>query len=270
MRARAGSPKSQELGILPQQVLESAIFRHPPHSTEAASGAKQVLVVCEDSHARAMIVFGLCCAGFAVREMAHIGRAHKDAVRRPPDLILLKVEEFVGQGLTFIQTAKKHSGTRGTPLMVLSEHPREAENLLSLEIGADDHLTVPFAPGELIARVQRLLRQSVPGITTECIQLHGLTLNPATHRISVGKRHFHASPTEYRFLELLLRNPERIFTRPELFRLIWGEQAEIDERTVDVYVLRVRKILSAAGIASMLQTIRGTGYCLSAIELEKR
>jgi two-component system phosphate regulon response regulator PhoB len=217
-----------------------------------------------------MMVFGLCCAGFAVREMAQIIRAQGDAVRRPPGLILLKVEEFAAQGLTFTQTVKKHSRTRTTPLMVLSNDRCEADSLLSLEAGADDYMALPFAPAELVARIQSLLRHSFPSTTQQSIQLNGVTLNPVTHRISVGKHSLHAPPLEYRFLEVLLRNPERVFTRPELFRLIWGDQAEIDERTVDVYVLRVRKILSGAGKASLLQTIRGIGYCLSTAHLQKR
>jgi two-component system phosphate regulon response regulator PhoB len=255
--------------MMSQDVLEAAIFRHPQNSNDSTSGSQEVLVICEDSPTRAMIVFGLCCAGFAVREMAQIAQAHRVAVHRPPDLILLKVDEFVTQGLAFAQTVKKHSRTQSTPLMVLSGLRREADQLLSLEAGADDYMAVPFVPGELIARIQRLLRHSIPGTTGECIHLNGLTLNPGTHRISVGSCHLHAPPTEYRFLELLLRNPERIFTRPELFRLIWGAQADIDERTVDVYVLRLRKILSGAGKASLLQTVRGVGYCLSTTELQK-
>jgi two-component system phosphate regulon response regulator PhoB len=254
-----------------QEVLESAIFRHSPNSNDVASGNnKEVLVICEDSHTRAMIVFGLCCAGFAVREMALIAQAQRAAVSRPPDLILLKVDEFSGEEVTFTQTVKKHSRTQGTPLMVLSGNRLEADSILSLEVGADDYMALPFAPGELIARIQTLLRQAFHGTTQHSIQLNGLTLNSTTHRISVGKRSLHAPPLEYRFLEVLLRNPERIFTRPELFRLVWGDQAEIDERTVDVYVLRVRKILSGAGKANLLQTVRGIGYCLSTTELATR
>ncbi|MEM9623720.1 MAG: winged helix-turn-helix domain-containing protein, partial [Pseudomonadota bacterium] len=148
------------------------------------------------------------------------------------------------------------------PIIMLTARSEEVDKLKSFDSGVDDYMTKPFSPRELLARTKALLRRAGAPVDN-LVELEGICLDLQSHEVSVGGKSVHIGPTEFRLLELLMRHPNRAFDRSQLLDRVWGRSVYVEERTVDVHVLRLRKALQPYGLDRLIQTVRGVGYRFS-------
>lgn len=224
---------------------------------------KEILIVEDEYPVREMVAYGLRRAGFTVREAGDAQTAHAELARRQPDVLLIDWVLPDMSGLAMTRALKTHCHTRALPIIVLSARASEADKVEGLESGADDYVTKPFSIRELVARIHVLTRRTTSQIVNETIQVGRLSLNTVSQQVMFGGRPLQTRPTEYRLLELFMRNPERVYTREQIINGIRGEQAYMGDRMVDVHILRLRRALEEVGYDSLVQTVRGVGYRFS-------
>lgn len=185
-----------------------------------------------------------------------------------PDLILLDRALPGDSGIEFLQALRNTQRGNEVPVIMLSAFGSEEDRIEGLQAGADDYLPKPFSPKELLARIKAVLRRRTPRLVEKVVSVHGLTLDPASHRVFVVKDHIkkplRIAPTEFKLLHYFLAHPERVHSRAMLLDQVWGGHAFIEERTVDVHIKRLRGVLQPAGYESIIETVRGSGYRLSA------
>ena len=180
-----------------------------------------------------------------------------------PDLILL---DWMLPGMSGIEFARKIKGdsyTKAIPVIMLTARGEEQDKVKGLETGADDYVTKPFSPRELNARIKAVLRRRAPQMTDELVEVAGLALDPLTHRVTGHSAPVTLGPTEFRLLHFFMTHPERVHSRSQLLDSVWGNQAYVEERTVDVHIRRLRRALEPTRHDALVQTIRGAGYRLS-------
>lgn len=222
-----------------------------------------ILIVEDEPAIQELLAINLKHAGF---DVVRAGSAEEGlALIRAalPDLLLL---DWMLPGKSGIALAKQLRGedrTRELPIIVLTARVHEEDKVLGLEAGADDYVTKPFSPKELVARVRAVLRRRSPHLAGEAVEIGGLKLNPATHRVSSGDQAIELGPAEFRLLFYFMTHPERVHTRAQLLDGVWGDHVFIEERTVDVHIRRLRAALEPYGHHEMLETVRGTGYRFS-------
>src|SRR5687767_14276362 len=226
--------------------------------------AKQILVVEDERPIREMIAFGLRRAGFEVREAADARSGRAEVANKLPDLLLVDWMLPDTSGLELTRALKRDRETRELPIIMLTARAEEGDKVAGLEGGADDYVTKPFSPRELLARINAVLRRAAPNGEGECIEFEGLALDQASHRVTVGDQTVALGPTEYRMLEFFMTHPERVYTRDQLLDRIWGGNVYVEERTIDVHIRRLRKALEEFGYDRFIQTVRGSGYRFSA------
>ncbi|MFO7275587.1 MAG: phosphate regulon transcriptional regulator PhoB [Pseudomonadota bacterium] len=226
--------------------------------------AKQVLIVEDERPIREMIAFGLRRAGFEVREAEDCRSARLQLADRRPDVLLVDWMLPDMSGLELTRALKRDRDTRELPIILLTARAEESDRVAGLEGGADDYITKPFSPRELVARINAVLRRVSGGDGEERVEFDGLVLDRASHRVTVGDRTVPLGPTEYRMLEFFMTHPERVYSREQLLDRIWGGSVYIEERTIDVHIRRLRKALEAFGYDRFIQTVRGAGYRFSA------
>jgi two-component system, OmpR family, phosphate regulon response regulator PhoB len=186
-----------------------------------------------------------------------------DALRKSrPEMMILDVELPDGSGLDILRETAS-TGER-VPAIVLTARGEESDRIVGLELGADDYITKPFSPRELLARINAVLRRSAPNASEERIEVEGLALDQASHRVLIGEETVGLGPTEYRMLEFFMTHPERVYSRDQLLDRIWGGNVYVEERTIDVHIRRLRKALEDFGYDRFIQTVRGSGYRFSA------
>ena len=224
---------------------------------------KSVLVVEDDGAIREMIGFSLKRAGFDAREATDSASARRAIADQVPDLILLDWMLPDVSGLELARALRRDPGTREIPIIMLTARADEEDKIRGLDSGADDYVTKPFSPRELIARVNAVLRRAQPEGAEERLQAGRLVLNTASHRVTAGGANVDLGPTEFRLLRFLMGRPERVFSREQLLDRVWGGNVYVEERTVDVHVRRLRKALEPSGTDAYIQTVRGTGYRFS-------
>ncbi len=181
-----------------------------------------------------------------------------------PDLVLL---DWMLPGLSGMDIARRlraEERTRAIPIIMLTARGEEQDKVAGLEVGADDYVTKPFSPRELVARIKAVLRRRAPQATEDPVEQGGLRLDPATHRVSAGDQALSLGPTEFRLLHFLMTHPERVHSRAQLLDRVWGDHVFVEERTVDVHIRRLRSALEPTGHDRLIQTVRGAGYRLSA------
>jgi two-component system phosphate regulon response regulator PhoB len=167
-------------------------------------------------------------------------------------------------GLELARRLRGDARTRGVPIIMLTARGDERDKVQGLETGADDYVTKPFSPRELLARIQAVLRRRVPEATEDAVEIGGLRVDPVSHRVSANGQPVNIGPTEFRLLHFLITHPERVHSRGQLLDQVWGDHVFVEERTVDVHVRRLRAALEPTGLERLIQTVRGSGYRLSA------
>jgi two-component system, OmpR family, phosphate regulon response regulator PhoB len=225
--------------------------------------AKQILVVEDERPIREMIAFGLRRAGFEVREAADARSGRAEVANRRPDLLLVDWMLPDTSGLEFTRGLKRDRETRELPVIMLTARAEEGDKVAGLEGGADDYITKPFSPRELLARINAVLRRAMPAESSERVEIDGLVLDQSSQRVSAGERTVALGPTEYRMLAFFMTHPERVYTREQLLDRVWGGNVYVEERTIDVHIRRLRKALEEFGYDRLIQTVRGSGYRFS-------
>ena len=225
--------------------------------------AKHILIVEDERPIREMIAFGLKRAGFEVREAEDSRAARSAMADRRPDLMLVDWMLPDTSGLELTRSLKRERETRDLPIIMLTARAAEADKVAGLDGGADDYLTKPFSPRELLARVNALLRRASGQDEGEVVTRGELVLDRAGHRVNCRGRPVVMGPTEYRLLEFFMLHPDRVYSREQLLDRVWGGNVYVEERTIDVHIRRLRKALEEHGCDPYVQTVRGSGYRFS-------
>nr|WP_298411428.1 phosphate regulon transcriptional regulator PhoB [uncultured Halomonas sp.] len=224
--------------------------------------AKTVLIVDDEAAIREMIAVALEMADYRVLEACNAQAAHALIVDEQPDLLLLDWMMPGTSGIEFARRLKREEVTSELPIILLTAKSEEDNKILGLEAGADDYITKPFSPRELVARLRAVLRRTTPRGIEEAVEVEGLLLNPASHRVFSNGKALEIGPTEYRLLQFFMTHQERAYTRGQLLDQVWGGNVYVEERTVDVHIRRLRKALGDSH-QHLIQTVRGTGYRFS-------
>ncbi len=224
---------------------------------------RKILIVEDDAPIREMVSFALSRNGMECVE-AEDGREAQNAIAKAlPDLILLDWMLPGMSGLDLARRLRKDTLTEGIPIIMLTARSEEDDRIRGLDSGADDYLVKPFSTRELIARINAVLRRAAPGGADEQLDMDGLKIDLAAHRVFADETPIALGPTEFRLLSFLMSHPERVYSRSQLLDSVWGSEAYVDERTVDVHIRRVRKALESFGYNKHIQTVRGAGYRFS-------
>ena len=225
-----------------------------------------ILIVEDEAAIRGMLTIVLEQAGFMPTAAAEVDSAQKILADSFPDLILLDWMLPGISGVDWARRLKKDPSFREIPIILLTARGEEEDKVRGLEIGADDYLTKPFSTKELVARIRAVLRRTgkLHGISQ--ITMGELTLDTEQHRLSIGEKQLDVSPTEFRLMQFFMTHPDKVFSRTQLLDQVWGRSVYIDERTVDVHIRRLRKILGDYGKEDMVQTVRGFGYRFSLLD----
>jgi two-component system phosphate regulon response regulator PhoB len=224
---------------------------------------KQILIVEDEKPIRDMIAFGLRRAGFDVREAEDCTAARASIADQRPDLLLVDWMLPDQSGLDLTRAVKRNKDTEDMPVIMLTARADEHDKVSGLEGGADDYVTKPFSPRELLARINAVLRRSSPAGSGERVEAGGLVLDTAGHRVTVDGQTVSLGPTEYRLLQFFMEHPERVYSRSQVLDRVWGGNVYVEERTVDVHIRRLRKALEPYGRDALIQTVRGAGYRFS-------
>jgi two-component system phosphate regulon response regulator PhoB len=224
--------------------------------------AATILVVEDDRPLAELLTFNLERAGYRV---LHTGDGHDalDLARaQAPDLILLDwmIEGMAGIEVCRLLRAKPE--TAKLPIIMLTARSEEADRLRGLDTGADDYVVKPFSPKELVARVAAVLRRMRPALPEAKLVVGDIEMDLVGHKVRRGGEAVHLGPTEYRLLRFLMENPGRVFPRARLIQRIWGDQSEIQEKTINVSIRRLREALNAGGRTDVIRAVRSAGYLL--------
>ncbi|HLW25767.1 MAG TPA: phosphate regulon transcriptional regulator PhoB, partial [Steroidobacteraceae bacterium] len=183
-----------------------------------------------------------------------------------PDLMLVDWMLPDMSGLELTRSLKRAKDTEEIPVILLTARAEEQDKISGLDGGADDYITKPFSPRELLARIQAVLRRASPAGAADVMEVQGLRLDDSSHRVSAGEQEIPLGPTEYRLLHFFMTHPERVFSRGQLLDRVWGGNTYVEERTVDVHIRRLRKALEPFVLERLVQTVRGAGYRFSTRE----
>lgn len=224
--------------------------------------AKKVLIVEDEKPIRDMVAFHLSRAGYEVLEAADCRTARALLVDERPDIALVDWMLPDMSGLELTRNLKRDEDHDDLSIIMLTARADEHDKVSGLDSGADDYITKPFAPRELIARIQAVLRRSQNG-SDGLLSMGILQLDSLGHRVSSDGTEVKLGPTEYRLLEFLMTHPDRVYSRAQLLDRVWGANVYVEERTVDVHVRRLRKALTDTQADRYIQTIRGAGYRFS-------
>jgi len=223
----------------------------------------QILIVDDEAGIRQMLSFTLGGDGYSCTEAGDTDEAQSALTGRRPDLILLDWMLPGISGVDFARRLKRDPRTSDIPIILLTAKGEEADKVKGLDSGADDYVTKPFSTRELLARVRALLRRTRPEGDDETLQVADLRIDTRTHRVSLRDLPLELSPTEFRLLHFFVSHPERVYSRSQLLDEVWGNQSYIEERTVDVHIRRLRRILEPHGYGALIQTVRSVGYRFS-------
>ena len=223
-----------------------------------------VLVVEDEPSIQELIAASLQRAGHVVLRADSAEDAGRLVGETLPDVVLL---DWMLPGMSGIQYARRlrsEERTQDLPIIMLTARSEEHDKVAGLEAGADDYLTKPFSPRELLARIKAVLRRRAPQMTEDCVEVEGLRMDPVTHRVTGNGQPLDLGPTEFRLLHFFMTHAERVHSRAQLLDQVWGDHIFVEERTVDVHIRRLRVSLEATGHDRLIQTVRGTGYRFSA------
>jgi two-component system phosphate regulon response regulator PhoB len=222
-----------------------------------------ILIVEDEESILELIAINLHQSGFKPIRSLNAESADKLIHEQIPDLIILDWMLPRMSGIDFAKRLKSNTLTKKIPIIMLTAKNEEENMILGLNSGADDYLTKPFSPRELVARIKAVLRRKTPELIEEPIEINGLHLDPTNHRVRSNNNSIRIGPTEFKLLHFFMKNPERLFSRNHILDKVWGNKAEIEDRTVDVHIKRLRNSLSSEGKQKLIQTVRGIGYRFS-------
>jgi two-component system phosphate regulon response regulator PhoB len=225
--------------------------------------AVNILLVEDEPAIQQMVGMALRKSGYDVAMASDVTEAQIQIAGQLPDLMLLDWMLPGISGVEYARQLKKSDLTREVPIIMLTARGEESDKIRGFDSGADDYVTKPFSPRELVARINAVLRRASPHATAEVIEVGGLRLDAAGHRVTAGDELLPMGPTEYRLLHFFMTHPERVYSRAQLLDRVWGGDVYVEERTVDVHILRLRKVLAAHGYDRLIQTVRGAGYRFS-------
>jgi two-component system, OmpR family, phosphate regulon response regulator PhoB len=224
------------------------------------AASPRILVVEDEADLSLLLAYNLEAEGYVAECVERGDEAELRLAENPPDLLILDWMLPGVSGLEICRRLRARESYRTLPVIMLTARGEEGERVRGLSVGADDYVVKPFSVPELMARVRALLRRSRPERIAEKLSAGDLDLDRETKRVRRGARDVHLGPTEFRLLEFLMEKPGRVFSRSQLLDSVWGLSAEIDERTVDVHVGRLRKALSRSKERDPIRTVRGAGY----------
>lgn len=222
--------------------------------------AASILIVEDEAAIHQLLEYNLKAEGYRTRVIETGEEVHIAINEEMPDLVLL---DWMLPGLSGIEVCKllrARDETRSLPVVMLTARGEEAERVRGLATGADDYIVKPFSIPEVMARIRSILRRARPETVAEKFSFGDITLDRAKKRVTRGVREISLSPTEFRLLEYLMQSPGRVYSRAQLLDRVWGSDAEVDERTVDVHVGRLRKNLSRGNENDPIRTVRSSGY----------
>lgn len=224
--------------------------------------AASVLVVEDDIALSGLLEWNLKSEGYDVRVTGDGEEALLMVRESLPDAIILDWMIENVPGIEVCRQLRREKETARVPILMLTARGEEEDRIRGLKTGADDYVTKPFSPKELLARIEALLRRSRPALVGDVLVCGELELDPAAHRVRRDGEALHLGPTEFRLLRHLMERPGRVLSRQQLIDAVWGLDSEIDERTVDVHVRRLRKSIDRPGEESMVRTVRSAGYSI--------
>jgi two-component system, OmpR family, phosphate regulon response regulator PhoB len=223
-----------------------------------------ILVVEDEPAIQELVSFTCSSNGFKVRRAESVGAAQQAIREELPDLVILDWMLPDRSGIELLRALRGEERTRGLPVIMLTAKSAESDRVSGLDAGADDYVVKPFSPRELVSRVRAVFRRRAPEHSGEPLSYGPLAIDPVRHEVTVDGKPVRLGLAEFKLLKFLVGHPDRVFSRTQLLDSVWGDHVFIEERTVDVHVLRLRKGLAAAGAQHFVQTVRGLGYRLSA------
>ncbi|HEX5392812.1 MAG TPA: phosphate regulon transcriptional regulator PhoB [Rhodocyclaceae bacterium] len=229
-----------------------------------------ILIVEDEPITQKMIAVNLERSGHQVRSVASVFAAESAIRDQVPDLVLVDWMLPDVTGIALIRKLRADAETRDIPIIMLTSRAQESDMVTGLEAGADDYITKPFSPRELLARIKAVMRRRMPQLTDDMVEVAGLRIDPAAKRITVGGQELDLGSIEFRMLHFFATHPNRLFSRAQLLDEIWGNQVFVEERTVDVHIRRLRQALNPWGLDRLIETVRGTGYSFRREMAEKQ
>ena len=242
------------------QVSNASEANDPKGGLRTGATAPRIMVVEDEPSLSLLLAYNLEAEGYAVARSERGDEAELMLAETTPDLLILDWMLPGVSGFEICRRLRAREATRDLPIIMLTARGEESERVRGLSIGADDYVVKPFSGPELMARVRSLLRRARPERVAGRLQVGDIALDRQTRRVRRGEREIHLGPTEFRLLEYLMEKPGRVFSRAQLLDAVWGMSAEIDERTVDVHVGRLRKAMVRGRERDPIRTVRGAGY----------
>ena len=227
--------------------------------------APKLLLVEDDRALAELLEYRFGNEGYAVRATTNGDNALTLAAEQPPDLVILDWMIEGTSGIEVCRRLRRDKKTAHVPIIMLTARESEDDRVHGLETGADDYLTKPFSPRELLARVGAVLRRVRPALAGEALTVGDLKLDAVAHRVQRRGRDLKLGPTEYRLLKFFMEHPRRVFSRAQLLDAVWGTGSEIEERTVDVHIRRLRQAIAVDDSKDPIRTVRSAGYAIEPI-----
>ena len=229
--------------------------------------ASSILIVEDEPSIAELIAVNLSHAGFLPVRAFQTDQASQLMKEVLPDLVVLDWMLPGKSGVQFAKELRSNERTKDIPIILLTARSEEMDKIAGLEAGADDYLTKPFSPKELVARIRAVLRRRSPQLADEVVQINNLRLDPVAHRVlannGVDEVTLDLGPTEFRLLHFFMTHPERVHSRGQLLDKVWGDHVFVEERTVDVHIKRLRAALAPSNCQNLIETVRGSGYRLT-------
>lgn len=222
----------------------------------------RILIVEDEAPLVTMLRYNLEREGFAIDEAADGEEALLRIAERRPDAVLLDWMLPLVSGLEVCRQLRRAPATRGLPIIMLTAKSEEGDRIRGLDSGADDYVVKPFSPSELVARLRAVIRRAQPNAAENVLRYADLAMDLVAHRVSRAGQPIHLGPTEFRLLRHFMQYPGRVFSREQLLDRVWGDDSEIEMRTVDVHIRRLRQALNRSGGKDLLRTVRSVGYAL--------
>jgi two-component system, OmpR family, phosphate regulon response regulator PhoB len=226
----------------------------------------RVLIVEDEAPLVTMLRYNLEREGFAVDEAADGEEALLRIAEQRPDVVLLDWMLPLVSGLEVCRRIRRVPGTRALPVVMLTARGEEGDRIRGLDSGADDYVVKPFSPSELVARLRAVIRRAHPAAAANVLRYADVVMDLTAYRVTRAGRPVHLGPTEFRLLRHFLQYPGRVFSRGQLLDGVWGHDSEVEMRTVDVHIRRLRKALNDSGGKDLLRTVRSVGYALDSAE----